>query len=133
MRVQVAVGILVNGNELLIQRRKAGTDCAYQWEFPGGKIELGETPEQALKRELKEELGISIQKPSPITRLDHDYVHAAVALHTYIVNGWQGQVVGREGQLIRWVTPEQAEHYDLLEAAYPLLNIARVYLESRLI
>ncbi len=128
MRIQVAVGILVSGDRLLIQQRKAGSICAHQWEFPGGKIEPGESPEQALKRELKEELSISIEQLTKLMLLHHEYEHAAVALHTYIVNRWQGDVVGFEGQLIRWVTPQQANQYDLLKAAYPLLNKAAPYL-----
>ena len=123
-RLQVAVGILVSGPELLIQQRRAGTDCAGQWEFPGGKLEPGETAVQALRRELKEELNISIGAPDFLTCLEHDYDHAHVSLHTYIIREWTGKPEGLEGQAIVWDTPVRLEEYDLLEAAYPLLNLA---------
>ncbi len=130
MRVQVAVGILVNGNQkLLIQQRRTGTDCAGKWEFPGGKIESGETPATALKRELTEELAIDMGKARPLINLKHDYAHANVSLHSFIIYDWKGEAQGHEGQAIVWVTPDEAESYDLLEAAYPLLAQARLRLK----
>ena len=128
-RLQVAVGILLRSEkELLIQQRRAGTDCAGQWEFPGGKLEGGETPEQALKRELQEELNITISKLTFLTRLKHDYDHAHVSLHTYIVREWVGEPEGLEGQEIVWGNPQQLKQYNLLEAAYPLLELAKIVL-----
>lgn len=124
-RLQVAVGILLRSEkELLIQQRRAGTDCAGQWEFPGGKLEPGETPEQALRRELQEELSIIIGEPVFLACLEHDYDHAHVSLHTYIVREWTGKVEGLEGQDIAWGSPKQLIKYDLLEAAYPMLRMA---------
>ena len=128
-RLQVAVGILARPNgELLIQQRRAGTDCAGQWEFPGGKLEVAETPEQALARELQEELNIVIAEPTFLTCLEHDYEHAHVSLHTYMIHDWQGEAEGREGQVIVWGQPEQLAGYDLLEATYPLLELAKARL-----
>lgn len=129
-RLQVAVGILVDpSGELLIQQRRAGTDCAGQWEFPGGKLEAGETAEQALTRELLEELNIVISEPAFLTCLEHNYDHAHVTLHTYLIHKWQGEPEGREGQAIVWGPPQILSEYDLLEAAYPLLEcaIARIH------
>jgi len=124
-RLQVAVGILVRpGGELLIQQRRAGTDCAGQWEFPGGKLESAETAEQALARELQEELNIVIAEPTFLTCLEHDYEHAHVSLHTYMIFDWQGEPEGREGQVIVWGQPENIREYDLLKAAYSLLDLA---------
>lgn len=122
MRVQVAVGILVKPDRsLLVQQRRPGTDCAGQWEFPGGKLEAGEMPEQALKRELKEELDIEITSLNWLTQLDHDYDHACVSLHAYLVDRWTGTPRGVEGQSIAWNTAAGILKYDLLEAAHPLL------------
>lgn len=123
-RLQVAVGILQRSEkQLLIQQRRAGTDCAGQWEFPGGKLEPGETPEQALKRELQEELNITIGEPIFLTSLEYDYDHAHVSLHTYMIQEWAGEPEGLEGQAIIWGSPEELKQYDLLEAAYPLLKL----------
>lgn len=129
-RLQVAVGILVRpSGDLLIQQRRAGTDCAGQWEFPGGKLEAGETAEQALARELQEELNIVIDEPIFMTCLEHDYEHAHVSLHTYMIHDWQGEAEGLEGQKIVWGQPEKLREYDLLEAAYPLLELAKAQLK----
>jgi 8-oxo-dGTP diphosphatase len=123
--VQVAVGILVKADQsLLIQQRPPGTDCAGLWEFPGGKLEVGESPETALKRELKEELGIDVINVSLLSNLEYDYKHACVSLHTYLVHQWSGEPKGAEGQEIVWGSPEKLIKYDLLEAAYPLLTQA---------
>lgn len=123
--MQVAVGILLKADQsLLIQQRPPGTDCAGLWEFPGGKLEPGESPETALKRELKEELGIDVIDFSLLSNLEHDYKHACVFLHTYMVHRWSGEPKGAEGQEIAWGSPEKLIKYDLLEAAYPLLTQA---------
>jgi 8-oxo-dGTP diphosphatase len=129
MRVQVAVGILVKANQsLLIQQRRSGTDCAGLWEFPGGKLEAGESPEAALKRELKEELDIKVIDAYLLSTLEYDYTHACVSLHTYLVHQWSGELKGAEGQEIAWGSPEKLIKYDLLEATYPLLTQATAHL-----
>lgn len=129
-RVHVAVGVLISADQsLLIQCRREGTDCAGQWEFPGGKLEPGESPETALKRELKEELGIEIAGLSFLSELNHDYEHAHVSLHTYLIHQWSGEAKGVEGQQIVWALPDVIRNYDLLEAAYPLLEQAVTRLE----
>lgn len=125
MRVQVAVGILVDDEGmLLVQQRQAGTACAGQWEFPGGKLEAGESPQQALRRELQEELGIDNLSLEWLTRLDHEYEHAHVSLHTYVVEQWAGEVRGLEGQDIAWKPAADLRDVDLLEGAWPLLDSA---------
>jgi 8-oxo-dGTP diphosphatase len=129
--VQVAVGVLVSADQtLLIQQRRAGTDCAGLWEFPGGKLEPGESPERALKRELNEELGIGITEPSFLCRLDHDYRHAHLTLYTYLIYQWTGVAVGAEGQEIAWVSLNEVRTYDLLEAVHPLLRQAEARLKQ---
>jgi 8-oxo-dGTP diphosphatase len=130
-RVQVAVGILVRRDGcLLIQQRRAGTDCAGYWEFPGGKLETGESPEAALKRELSEELGILIERFEFLSELQHDYSHANVSLFTFLVHKWSSDAKGKEGQKIAWDAPKNLPKYDLLAAAYPLLKQAEERLRS---
>lgn len=132
--MQVAVGVLVSADQtLLIQKRRAGTDCAGLWEFPGGKLEPGESPEGALKRELEEELGVRITEPDFLCRLNHDYSHAQVSLHTYMIHQWSGVANGEEGQKIAWVSLDEISEYDLLEAAHPLLKHAEAKLNKRLL
>lgn len=129
MRLQVAVGVLVRGETLLIQQRRRGTDCAGQWEFPGGKIEANETAAAALRRELKEELNIEGLSMQPLIVHEQNYAHANVSLHTYIVKTWQGEPQGFEGQAIAWVSYDEALQFDLLDGAYPLLEAAKIVLK----
>lgn len=120
---EVAVGILIRPDDgaLLLSTRPAGKPYAGFWEFPGGKIEAGETVEQALRRELHEELGITIEAAEVWHVTEHDYAHALVRLHWCKVGRWQGDFEMREGQAMRWqqlpldVTP-------ILPGALPVLR-----------
>lgn len=119
---EVAVGVLVRADgHFLLTSRPAGKPCAGFWEFPGGKIEPGETVEQALARELHEELGIHIAHAQPWQVTEHSYPHALVRLHWCKVHQWEGQLQMREQQTMSWqqlpvtVTP-------VLEGTYPALQ-----------
>ena len=121
-RTEVAVGILIRADgALLLSTRPEGKPYAGYWEFPGGKIEAGETVEQALRRELHEELGITIGSAQAWKLTEHDYPHALVRLHWCKVHAWHGEFEMREGQAMRWqqlpldVTP-------VLPGAYPVLR-----------
>ncbi|MCV2421724.1 NUDIX domain-containing protein [Paucibacter sp. DJ2R-2] len=106
--VEVAVGVLVerdaHGREgrFLLTSRPEGKVYAGYWEFPGGKLEAGETVEQALRRELQEELGITIGAAHPWQELVMDYPHARVRLHFCKVFDWQGEFQMREQQTMAW-------------------------------
>ena len=103
--VDVAVGVLIDADgRFLLTSRPAGKVYAGWWEFPGGKLEAGETVEAALRRELHEELGIVIGPALPwnVTRMD--YAHARVRLHFCKVQAWQGEFEMREGQRMAWQT-----------------------------
>ena len=119
---EVAVGILLRGDgALLLATRPPGKPYAGYWEFPGGKIEAGETVEQALRRELHEELGITIGPASVWRVTEHDYPHALVRLHWCKVYRWSGDFEMREGQTMAW------QHFPLqvspvLPGAYPVLD-----------
>jgi 8-oxo-dGTP diphosphatase len=102
--VDVAVGVLMQGEEFLLTSRPEGKVYAGYWEFPGGKLEVGESVEQALRRELQEELGITIG-PAQVWKTQMvDYPHALVRLHFCKVWDWQGELQMREAQSHAWQT-----------------------------
>ncbi|MGN6389227.1 MAG: NUDIX domain-containing protein [Burkholderiaceae bacterium] len=117
----VAVGILMRQNgDVLLAQRPPGKPYAGYWEFPGGKLERGETVIEALQRELMEELGVAIQDAEPWCCVEHRYPHAHVRLHFCISRDWRGEPRGLEGQAFAWqgriaVSP-------LLPATIPLLE-----------
>jgi len=103
--VDVAVGVLIDGDgRFLLTSRPQGKVYAGYWEFPGGKLEAGETVEQALRRELHEELGITIGAAQPWKIELVDYAHARVRLHFCKVHDWQGELEMREHQAMAWQT-----------------------------
>ena len=128
MLIVVACALIDTDNRVLVTSRPDSKSMAGLWEFPGGKLETGESPEAALERELKEELGITITETSRLCQIDHDYAHARVRLHVYLVYKWLGEPRSIEGQEMAWALPEDIARYDLLEAAYPILEQAAVRL-----
>ena len=119
---EVAVGILLRADgALLLSTRPEGKPYAGYWEFPGGKIEAGESVEQALRRELIEELGVTIG-PAPVWKVtEHDYPHALVRLHWCKVYDWSGAFEMREGQQMAW-QPWPIQVRPVLPGAYPVLQ-----------
>ncbi|MBB3305753.1 MULTISPECIES: 8-oxo-dGTP diphosphatase MutT [Enterobacterales] len=116
--LQVAVGIIRNTErQIFLAQRAASSYMANKWEFPGGKIEQDESAEQALKRELMEETGIEVTSASAIGQADHSYEDLRVTLHFFLVEGWNGEPYGREGQPQRWV-----EQQDLIADEFPPAN-----------
>lgn len=100
---EVAVGILLRDNgDFLLTTRPPGAYYEGYWEFPGGKLEAGESVDQALRRELYEELGIIIGSTKVWQIVEHDYPHALVRLHCCIVPEWAGELEMREGQNMSW-------------------------------
>jgi len=126
--VIVAACVLVNeAHELLIARRPPGRPLAGLWEFPGGKVEQGEQPEEALIRELEEELGIEIAKADlePLTFASHAYPDFHLLMPLYRCSRWRGMLSAREGQELRWVRPEDLAAYDMPPADEPLKTALR--------
>ncbi len=119
--VDVAVGVLIDGQgRFLLTSRPPGKVYAGHWEFPGGKLEAGESVEQALRRELHEELGITIGPALPWQVETVDYPHALVRLHFCKVYAWQGDFEMREGQAMAWQTlPVQVQ--PVLPGTVPVL------------
>ena len=115
VRVAAAVLLRADGAVLLAQR-PAGKAYAGYWEFPGGKLEPGEMPREALDRELREELGIVVQHASPWFVQEFVYPHAHVELHFFRVFGWDGELVGHDGQAFAWQAPGRYTVAPLLPA-----------------
>jgi len=109
--VRVAAAVLVRSDgDVLLAQRPEGKPYAGYWEFPGGKLEAGETPRVALARELREELGIVVRRASPWLVQEFVYPHAHVELHFFRVFEWDGELVGHDGQAFAWQT---IGHYDV--------------------
>lgn len=101
--IDVAVGVLCRSDKtVLFARRPEGKEMAGYWEFPGGKLELGESVHEALARELQEEIGIQIGESIHWQTVEHIYSHAHVLLHFQIVRQWVGEPYAKEGQLLYW-------------------------------
>ena len=119
----VAVGILIDkGGRVLVTRRKTGTHQGGLWEFPGGKVEPSETIDEALSRELQEELGVSVEAAEPYMVIDHDYGDKQVKLDVYRVTRWQGEARGLEGQPLAWKLPVELVGWPFPAANTPILE-----------
>ncbi|MEO8738254.1 MAG: Nudix family hydrolase [Casimicrobiaceae bacterium] len=114
--VRVAVAVLLRDGKVLLAQRLKGTPYAGYWEFPGGKLEAGETPRQALVRELGEELGIRVTQAVPWLTQRYTYPHADVKLDFFRVFDWDGELHGRDGQAIAWQIPGAFDVEPLLPA-----------------
>ncbi|GAA3546636.1 8-oxo-dGTP diphosphatase MutT [Zobellella aerophila] len=129
--VLVAVGVVENPRgELFICRRGASQHQAYKWEFPGGKVEAGETVPQALARELAEEIGIEVLACQPFMRIEHDYGDKLVILDIRKVTAFNGTPHGLEGQPSRWVPLAELHDYEFPAANGPIVNKLRADAES---
>ncbi len=118
--LDVAVGILMKPNgDVLLGQRPEGKPYAGYWEFPGGKVEAGESIEDALKREFVEELGVTVNSAEPWCGVEHVYPHAHVRLHFYISRDWAGEPQSLEGQALAWQGSVDLE--PLLPATIPLI------------
>ena len=119
----VAVGILIDdGGRVLITRREKSAHQGGLWEFPGGKVEPGETIAEALSRELQEELGVSVEAAEPFMVIDHDYGDKQVRLDVYHVTRWQGEAKGLEGQPLAWKLPVELIGWPFPAANTPILE-----------
>lgn len=126
-RIHVAAGALIDGRGRVLVSKRA--DQAHQgglWEFPGGKLEPGETAKQALRRELREELGVELTSFRPLIRVHHDYGDRLVVLEVFRVDGYKGKPAGREGQPLDWLAPDAMDPRVFPAADLPIINALRL-------
>lgn len=125
--LQVAVGVIKNATgQVLISLRDTNLHQGGLWEFPGGKVEAGETIEQALIRELHEELAIHVQSFHPLITVNHDYSDRAVQLQVYEVNKFSGEAKGCQGQAVKWINTDELSQYDFPMANRPIITAAQL-------
>ena len=123
----VAVALIDADGRVLIAQRPEGKSMAGLWEFPGGKVDPGETPEAALIRELQEELGIDTRESclAPLTFASHAYEDFHLMMPLYACRTWQGDPTPREGQQLAWVRPVRLGDYPMPPADIPLIAMLR--------
>ncbi len=129
MIIRVAVAVIINQNkEILIAKRSKEQHQGNKWEFPGGKVEADETSEEALHREILEELGIEIQSSAELLSITHEYIeeqpenNKTVILDVFDVRQWKGEPKGIEGQPIRWISVAELDYYDFPIANSEIVN-----------
>jgi len=126
----VAVALLDADGRILLAQRPEGKHLGGLWEFPGGKIEEGETPEGALIRELAEELGIDIRASclAPLSFVSHSYENFHLLMPLYVCRQWRGEVTAREGQKLAWVRAQRLRDYPMPPADEPLIPVLQDWL-----
>ena len=122
-----AAALIDKDGRILIAKRPDGKSMAGLWEFPGGKVELGETPEQALVRELSEELGIKTWNSclAPLTFASHAYEDFHLLMPLFACRKWEGIVIPKEEQELKWVYSNELKNYPMPPADKPLIPILR--------
>ena len=125
-----AVALIDRDGRVLLSQRPKGKPMEGLWEFPGGKIESGETPEAALVRELHEELGIETWNSclAPLTFASHSYHNFHLLMPLYACRKWKGIVYAQEGQKLKWVFPKDFRNYPMPPADIPIISILKDWL-----
>ncbi|MGI2170247.1 8-oxo-dGTP diphosphatase MutT [Shewanella sp. MF05960] len=122
-RIHVAVGVIINKQKkVLLAKRHDHLHQGGKWEFPGGKVELGESVTQALIRELKEEVSLDVNHTSEFIDISHDYPDKHVLLDIHLVTDFTGNAIGVEGQQVKWVDIDALNDYEFPEANKPILD-----------
>ncbi len=121
----VAAALYDRDGRVLIAERPPGKHMAGRWEFPGGKVDSGESERQALLRELREELGVQVGRSEPFMRLTHTYPDRVVELSMWIVESYEGEPQSLDGQRLKWVHPAQLAEENILDADVPFVEALR--------
>jgi 8-oxo-dGTP diphosphatase len=131
-RVHVAVGVVINAaQQILVSQRLPHLHQGGLWEFPGGKIEPGESVQQALVRELAEELGVQVLRSEPLIEISHDYSDKSVLLDVWCVDAFDGQPHGREGQRWQWIDRAGLIELEFPAANEPIIAAIDIWFQSR--
>lgn len=120
--IEVTAAIIVQEGKILIAQRPPTDELAFMWEFPGGKVDPGETPEECLKRELFEELSIHVAVKDFICESFYAYDHKNIQLMAYLVTYLSGDFVVKEHAQIKWVLPENLKYYTFAPADIPIVK-----------
>ncbi|WHI48274.1 8-oxo-dGTP diphosphatase MutT [Microbulbifer sp. VAAF005] len=124
--VHVAVGVVTRGDgKILIARRPDHLHMGGRWEFPGGKVEVGESVQEALYRELLEEVAIEVQELQPLVEIRHDYPEKTVLLDTWQVTQFTGEALGREKQEIKWVSAGELDNFHFPDANQAIIEAVK--------
>lgn len=132
--VHVVAGVLIDeAHNILLAQRPAGKPMAGLWEFVGGKLEGDESPEEALVRELKEELAITIYEEDckPLTFVSHAYEDFHLIMYVYELRRWHGNAAPQEGQTLAWVKAEELENYPMPAADIPLIPMLKTIVADK--
>jgi len=122
--IDVAIGVIVNhADEILLSKRQVGQHLGGYWEFPGGKVEPGELPLDALKREVLEEVGLDVVAADPVGIFNYHYHEKSVRLHVFSIHQFEGLPEARLGQVLRWVDRASLNQYQLPEANQLFLDL----------
>jgi 8-oxo-dGTP diphosphatase len=131
-RVHVAVGVVINAQGfILVSKRPDHVHLGGLWEFPGGKVEPDENVQQALTRELLEELAIAVISSEPLIAIEHDYSDKSVLLDVWWVDDFDGEPHGREGQLWQWIAVEALRGLEFPAANKPIIDAIEAQIYSR--
>lgn len=129
VRVHVAVGVVVNPDrKVLIARRHQRQHQGGLWEFPGGKVGAGESVQDALRRELLEEVNLTVRECARLLSIPHDYGDKKVLLDVWIVNIYSGEATGREGQPVKWASMSELDDHDFPDANQTIISALKTLL-----
>lgn len=120
--LHVTAAVIRREGKILICQRPENKNCAFLWEFPGGKIEPGETGEDCIQRECREELGVEVQVAGKLTEVTHDYPAFSVHLTFYLCDILKGEPVRKEHRAIQWISPQEIPSYEFCPADRKMLD-----------
>lgn len=124
--MDIAIGIIrTEHSKIFITQRTEYSHLAGYWEFPGGKLKNAETAEQALKRELFEEVDIHVQQATYLTTIEHNYPERQIIMHVFLVEQWDGEPYGKEGQVSTWVAQNALNCDDFPEANRAIIEMLK--------
>jgi 8-oxo-dGTP diphosphatase len=119
---EVTAGIILKEDKILIAKRGLDKKFRGRWEFPGGKLEPGESLQDCIKRELEEELNISIKNQEYFITNEHEYDNFKVKIHSFLIREYNGEIILNEHEELKWINPNKYEEYDILEADLPFIR-----------